>query len=293
MTPLRQRFVEDMQLRNFASTTIRSYIHYAAEFALYFGRGPEHLDLEAVRQYQLYLTNDRKLSAQSVNTFVSAAQFLFLETLEMPWKKEDFPRPRIEQKLPLVLTHDEIRRFFDHVPSVKYRAALMTCYGAGLRVSETVALKVSHIDSRRMLLRVEHGKGGKDRYSMLSPCLLEVLRTYWRAVHPKGSPAGPWLFSSWRPHKHLSAGSLQVACRDAWQRSELPKRVTPHTLRHCFATHLLENRIDTRIIQALLGHTRIDTTARYMAVSPQLVGSTASPLDQMLPPSKPKPAPKR
>lgn len=286
MTPLRQRMINDMQLRNLAPTTQRSYIHYVAEFARHFGRSPEYLDLEAVREYQLYLISDRKLSAQSVNTFVSAAQFLFLETLEMPWNKEDFPRARVEQKLPVVLTHDEIRRFFDHVPSVKYRAALMICYGAGLRVSEAVALKVSDIDSARGLLRVEHGKGAKDRYAMLSPCLLEGLRVYWRAVHP----TRPWLFPSWRPQRHLSAGSLQTACRDAWHRSELPKRVTAHTLRHCFATHLLDNGTDTRVIQALLGHSRIETTARYMAVSPRLVSATASPLDQLLRPKTAKSA---
>jgi len=286
MTPLRQRMIEDMQLRNFAPTTQRSYIHYVAEFARYFNCSPERLDLEAVRIYQLHLLQERKLSAQSVNTFVSAVQFLYLETLQMPWKKEDFPRSRVEQKLPVVLTQDEIRRFFDHVPGVKYRAALMTCYGAGLRVSEVVSLQISDIDSGRMLLRVEHGKGGKDRYAMLSPCLLEVLRCYWRAMRP----AGPWLFPSWRSHRHLSAGALQVACREAWQRCELPKRVTPHCLRHCFATHLLENGVDTRVIQALLGHRRIETTALYTAVSPRLISRTASPLDQMLDPPKTKSA---
>ena len=278
MTTLRQRMIDDMMLRNLATTTQRSYVHHVAEFARYFNQSPEHLDLEAVRQYQVHLVQERRLSAQSVNTFVSAAQFLFLETLEMPWKKEDFPRPQIPQKLPVVLTQYEMGRFFDHVPGIKHRAALMTCYGAGLRISETVSVKIDDIDSGRMLLRVEHGKGGKDRYAMLSPCLLEVLRAYWRAVRP----AGPWLFPSWRPHRHLSAGALQTACREAWQRSELTKRITPHTLRHCFATHLLESGTDTRVIQALLGHSRIDTTARYMAVSPRLVSATASPLDQLL-----------
>ena len=170
MTPLRQRMIEDMRLRNFAPTTQRSYIHYVAEFAKYFNRSPEDLDLEAVRQYQLYLGQDRKLSPESVNTFVSAVQFLYRITLEMPWEAKDFPRARLEEKLPVVLAPEEVQRFFDHVAGVKYRAVLLICYGAGLRISEAVAVKHCDIDSQRMLLRVEHGKGGKDRYAMLSPC---------------------------------------------------------------------------------------------------------------------------
>ena len=280
MTPLRQRMIEDMQLRNFATTTQRSYIHYVADFAKHFNRSPQDLDLEAVRQYQLHLAQERKLSPQSINTFVSAVQFLYLVTLEMPWDKRDFPRARLEQKLPVVLAPDEVQRFLDQVTGVKHRAVLLTCYGSGVRISEAVSLKLSDIDSHRMLIRVEHGKGGKDRYSMLSPCLLEILRAYCRILRP----AGPWLFPSWRPHLHLTAGAVQTVCREAWQRSGLGKRVTPHMLRHSFATHLLERGVDTRVIQALLGHSRIDTTARYVAVSPATVSATASPLDQLLNP---------
>ena len=193
MTPLRQRMIEDMCLRNFAGTTQRSYIHYVAEFAKYFNRSPQELDLEAVRQYQLYLTQERKLSPQSINTFVSAVQFLYLVTLEMPWDKHDFPRARLEEKLPVVLAPDEIQRFLDHVSGVKNRAVLLTCYGSGLRISEAVALKPSDIDSKRKLIRVEHGKGGKDRYAMLSPCLLEVLRAYYRILRPCRRVAVPLL----------------------------------------------------------------------------------------------------
>jgi integrase/recombinase XerD len=286
MSPLRQRMIEDMCLRNFASTTQRSYIHYVAEFAKYFNRSPQELDLEAVRQYQLHLTRERKLSPQSINTFVSAVQFLYLVTLEMPWDKHDFPRARLDQKLPVVLAPDEIQRFLDHVSGVKHRAVLLTCYGSGLRISEAVALKISDIDSQRMLLRVEHGKGGKDRYSMLSPSLLEVLRAYYRILRP---PL-PWLFPSWRTHLHLSAGAVQAACREAWQHSGLAKRVTPHVLRHSFATHLLERGVDSRVIQALLGHSSIATTARYTAVSPATVSATVSPLDRLLQPAKSQPA---
>ena len=282
MTPLRQRMIEDMRIRNFATTTQRSYIHYVAEFAKHFNRSPRELDLEAVRQYQLHLTQERKLSPQSINTFVSAVQFLYLTTLEMPWEKQDFPRARLDEKLPVVLAPEEVQRFLDHIASIKHRAVLLSCYGAGLRISEAVALQPSHIDSQRMLIRVQHGKGGKDRYAMLSPGLLEILRAYYRILHP----AGPWLFPSWRPHLHLSAGAVQTACREAWQHSGLAKRVTPHVLRHSFATHLLENGIDTRVIQVLLGHSRIDTTARYTAVSPATISATASPLDLLLKPRK-------
>ena len=278
MTPLRQRFIDKMRVRNFALTTQRSYVHYVAEFARYFQRSPEHLDLEAVHQYQLHLLEERKLSAQSVNTFTSAVQFLYLTTLEMPWKREDFVRTRIEHKLPVVPSPDEVRRLFDHIPGIKNRAALMLCFGAGLRVSEAVNVKISHIDSARRLLRVEHGKGAKDRYTPLSPALLEVLRTYYRIVRP----AGPWLFPSWRRQRHISSGVLQRACTEAWQRAGLPKRITPHSLRHAFASCLLDNGVDTRVIQVLLGHSRIDTTARYTAVSPARIAATASPLDSIL-----------
>ena len=276
MTPLRQRMIEDMQLRNLAPVTQRNYIAHAAAFAQFYGKSPEVLDQEAVREYLLYLLNERKLSPEGVNQQVSALKFLYLTTLEMPWTDEDFPRAKRPYKLPVVLSHEEMVLFFDHVPSLRYRAALMICYGAGLRVSEAVAVKISDIDSKRMLLRVEQGKGRKDRYAMLSPRLLEVLRIYWRAARPK-----VYLFPSWRTGKHLNASSLQQACRDARLRSGLRKRVTVHTLRHSFATHLLENGTDVRVIQVLLGHSLIDTTARYAAVTPQLIAATLSPLDRL------------
>src|SRR6266478_57007 len=154
MTPLRQRFIEDMQLRGLAPTTQRSYLHYVAEFARYYNTGPEKLDLEAIRQYEIHLLNERKMSPQSVNTFLSSVQFLYLVTLEMPWGKHCFPRVRIASTLPVVLDPEEVAQFFDYVPSLKYRAALMLCYGAGLRISEAVAVRVTDIDSKRMLIRI-------------------------------------------------------------------------------------------------------------------------------------------
>ena len=234
MTPLRQRFIEDMQLRGLAPTTQRSYVHYVAEFAKFYGVSPEKLDLEAVRQYQLHLLNERKLSPESINTFLSAIQFLYLETLEMPWGKNSFPRLKRPERQPVVLSPEEVAQFFQHVPSLKYRAALMTCYGTGLRISEAIALKVSDIDSQRMLLRVQAGKGGKDRYVTLGPRLLKILRMYYRSARPKH-----WLFPSWHDCKHLTSTSLSQACRDAWKESKLTKHVTAHTLRHYAASRTM------------------------------------------------------
>lgn len=278
MTPLRQRFLQDMQLRGLAPRTQKNYIAHVANFAKFFRRSPEQLDQEAVREYLIYLLEERKLSAEGVNQIVSALKLLYLTTLEMPWSDADFPRAKRPYKLPVVLSQEEVALFFEHIPSLRYRAALMLCYGAGLRVSEAAALKVADIDSQRMLLRVRQGKGQKDRYAMLSPRLLQALRTYWRAARPR-----EYLFPGWRTGRHVSTGSLQQACRDAALRSGLRKRITAHSLRHAFATHLLENGTDVRIIQALLGHTQIDTTARYTAVTPSAVRAVISPLDRMNP----------
>lgn len=285
MTPLRQRMIQDMQLRNLAPGTQQHYISAVAAFARYFNLSPDQLDVEAIRQYLLHLINERNLSAETINLQISALKFLYLVTLEMPWTDDYFPYLRRPCKLPVVLSHEELLAFFDHIPSLKYRAALMVCYGAGLRVSEAVRLKVADIDSRRMLIRVEQGKGARDRYAMLSPRLLDVLRRYYRATRPL-----EYLFPSWRAKRHLTTAAVQIACREAAPHAGLRKRVTTHTLRHSFATHLLESGTDIRVIQVLLGHTRIDTTARYTAVSPQLIAATISPLDQLdrksAPPSK-------
>jgi integrase len=178
--------------------------------------------------------NERKLSPESINTFVSAVQFLYQKTLEMPWGSACFPRVRCPQRLPVVLSPEEVGHFFRQVPSLKYRAVLMTCYGAGLRISEAVALRVVDIDSRRNLIRVQQGKGAKDRYAMLSPRLLAVLRVYWRAARPRN-----FLFPSWRQERHLTSGAVSQACRDASQGSGLPKRVTAHTLRHYAASRTM------------------------------------------------------
>jgi site-specific recombinase XerD len=278
MTPLRQRMIEDMTLHGLALTTQQNYIHHVAEYARYFNASPEKLDAEAIHQYLFYLLNDRKLSPETVNGCVSALKFLYLTTLEMPWTDEYFPRAKRPHRLPVVLSQEEMLLFFDHIPGLKNRAALMTCYGAGLRVSEAVALKVPDIDGERKLIRVAQGKGRKDRYAMLSDRLHMALRRYYKAFRP--DPAG-YLFPSWKRERHMSAASLQLACREAAAHAGLRKKVTVHALRHAFATHLLEQGTDIRIIQVLLGHSQIDTTARYTRVSPQIVAGTVSPLDRL------------
>jgi site-specific recombinase XerD len=292
MTPLRQRMLEDMQLRNLGTETQRAYLHYITGLARFYQTSPDQLGLEEIREYQLYMINDRRYSPESVNAFVSATKFLYNVTLETPWPEGALPRCRVPHRLPVVLSPTETHEFFQHVSTIRYRAALMTAYGAGLRVSEVVAVQLGDIDSQRMLLRVQQGKGKKDRYAMLSPRLLEVLRCWWRSQHPAGqrqktSPQD-WLFPGWRKGRHMNTESLQTACREAARTAGLSKRVTVHTLRHSFATHMLENGTDIRWIQALLGHSRIDTTARYAAVSPNAIARVTSPLDRLGQPAPPR-----
>ena len=285
MTPLRQRMIQDMQLRNLGTNTQRAYLHYVTGLARFYQTSPDHLSLEDLREYQLYLINERQYSAESVNHFVVSAKFLYNVTLETPWPEDALPRCRVPYKLPVVLSVTEVAEFFQHVCTIRYRAALMTAYGAGLRVSEVVSLQIGDIDSQRMLIRVRQGKGKKDRYAMLSPRLLEALRCWWRSRHSTPQPRKPspedWLFPGWREGRHMNTASLQTVCREAARAAGLSKRVTVHTLRHSFSTHLLENGTDTRVIQVLLGHSRIDTTARYAQVSPKVVAATASPLDNL------------
>jgi site-specific recombinase XerD len=289
MTPLRQRMIEDMRLRNFSTETQRSYIHYIADYAQYFRTSPDKLGPEAIREYQLYLTEERKMSPETVNCFTSAAKFLYQTTLELPWSNSYFVRARVPDSLPVVLSATEVAQFFSAIGILKHRAVFMVCYGAGLRIAEAVSLKPADIDSRRMMIRVEQGKGAKDRYVPLSPRLLAVLREYWR----RQRPFGPWLFPAIKPHKHISPATIQQVCRECALMAGLDKRVTAHTLRHSFATHLLENGEDIRVIQVLLGHKRIDTTARYTRVSPAQIAATASPLDRLPEPARKPGRPRR
>jgi site-specific recombinase XerD len=275
--------LEDMRVRNLAEGTQNSYIHFIEGFAKHYRTSPDKLGLDEVRNYQLHLLEERKLAPSTVIGFVAAAKFLYTVTLDMPWDEKVFPRPKVPAKLPVVLSQAEVEKFFQAIGILKHRVIVMACYGAGLRISEAVALKAGDIDSARMLIRVRGGKGGKDRYTVLSQRLLTLLREYWRIQRPKD-----WLFPDKKGGRHVPDHVVRMMCRDAARLAGIEKRVTPHTLRHSFATHLLENGTDTRAIQVLLGHQRIDTTARYVAVTPQAIGQINSPLDQNVAPAAPR-----
>ena len=276
MSPLKQRMLEDMQLRNLSAGTQRSYIHYVTGYATYYDLSPAKLGLDDVRTHQLHLIEERQLSSNSINCFVSAVQFLYTVTLEMPWTKAQFSRMKVPEKLPVVLSEEEVLAFFKYAGVLKHRAVLMLCYGSGLRIAEAVSLKAENIDSQRMLIHVQQGKGAKDRFTVLSHRLLILLRAYYKIQRPVG-----WLFPGHKGGTHIQPATIQEACREAAQMAGITKRVTPHVLRHSFATHLLESGTDTRAIQVLLGHRRIDTTARYISVTPQTVSRIGSPLDRL------------
>jgi site-specific recombinase XerD len=273
--------IEDMTVRNLSPVTQRSYLHAVTKFAQFCGRSPDRVGAEEVRRFQMRLV-ERGVSWSGFNQTVCALRFFFAVTLGRPELAERIPHAREPRQLPVVLSADEVVRFLEAVVQPKHRAALTTAYAAGLRVSEVVGLKVGDIDSGRMVIRVEHGKGGKDRYVMLSSQLLGILRAYWRLARP-----APWLFPGRRADRPLHPSVLQEACREARAAAGLDKRVTVHTLRHSFATHLLEQGTDIRIIQVLLGHTNLETTARYTQVATHTIGLTQSPLDRLRPPGGP------
>jgi site-specific recombinase XerD len=275
MSPLRRRMIEDMTVRNLSPTTQRSYLHAVAKFSRFLHRSPDRLGLEDVRAFQVHLVATG-ISWPSLNQTVCALRFFYGVTLMRGEMPERIPYAREPRKLPVVLSADEVVRFLEAIPGLKTRTALTTAYAAGLRASEAVSLKVSNIDSSRMVIRVEHGKGGKDRYVMLSVQLLGILRVYWRLAQPVD-----WLFPGRDPSQPINVQVLYSACRSAATAAGLGKRVTVHTLRHSFATHLLENGTDIRIIQVLLGHNNLSSTTRYAQVSSGLIGKTPSPLDRL------------
>ena len=275
MSPLRRRMIEDMTVRNLSPATQRSYVHAVTKFSRHFGCSPDRLDLEKVRAFQVHLVATG-ISWPALNQTVCALRFFYGVTLGHHEIPERIPYAREPRKLPVVLSADEVVRFLEAVPSLKTRAALTTAYAAGLRASEAVGLKVGDVDSGRMVIRVEHGKGGKDRYVMLSAQLLGILRTYWRLARPQH-----WLFPGRDATKPIDVQVLHAACRSACTAASLAKHVSVHTLRHSFATHLLEGGTDIRIIQVLLGHCSLSTTARYTQVSTRLIRRTESPLDRL------------
>jgi len=268
--------LEELQRRNYSSRTIRLYLRHVAEFAKHFHRSPDQLGAENIRQYQLFLIQEKKLAWSSYNQIVCALRFFYAKTLNRAFLLEEIPFPRTEQRLPLILSREEVARILTAPLHLKTRALLMTIYAAGLRRSEAARLRVNDIDSARMTITVRQGKGQKDRVVMLSPVLLQTLRQYWRHNKPK-----QWLFPGENPDQPISDNDIFGVFHNAVRRAGITKKVSPHSLRHSFATHLLESGTDLRTIQILLGHRSLKTTARYLHVSQQHVRATASPLDSL------------
>jgi len=274
MTPLRQRMLEDMGIRNLAKNTQSAYVQHVVAYAKHFHRSPDVLGLDEVRAYQVHLTQTRMLSPSSVNVATGALRFLYKVTLKRDWSIDEIPMSKKPFRLPVILSREEVRQFLESVESLKHRAMLMMAYAAGLRVSEVTHLKVTDIDSQRMMLRVDQGKGRKDRYVMLSARLLEELRAYWKAVRPR-----LWLFPGNIAGQPITRGAVAAACHKAHRASGVAKPITAHSLRHAFAAHLLESGTDVRTIQLLLGHRSLATTSRYLKVATSTVCATISPLD--------------
>jgi len=269
--------IDEMEMRNYATKTVRTYIEHVARFARYFNKGPDLLGPEDVRTYLLYLVQQKKNSWSTYKNALAALRFFYRWVVKGPEVVADVLCPRPEHRLPVVLSFEETRRFFAAIYSFRYRMILMTAYSAGLRISEVVNLHVSDIDSQRMVLYIRKAKRNKDRYVMLSPVLLQMLRHWWVAARPV-----TYLF----PGRHggpIRVTSIQDACKEAQEQAGIDKRVTPHTLRHSFATHLLEAGTDLRVIQELLGHSSPKTTAIYTHVSTKLISQTKSPLDALHP----------
>ena len=275
MSPLRRRMIEDMTIRKFAPKTQHDYLQRVKNFAAFLGRSPDTASFEDVRRYQLRLTTSG-VGVPTVNQTVSTLRFFFRVTLKRHDILEHTHFIHEPRKLPVVLSPEEVARLLDAAPGLKYKAALSVAYGAGLRAGEVVSLKINHIDSERMVIRVEQGKGRKDRYVMLSPHLLALLRAWWKAARPQG-----WLFPGRDRVQPMTTRQLNRACHAAAQMAEINKRVSLHTLRHSFATHLLEQSIDVRVIQVLLGHAKLDTTALYTRVATKTISEVMSPLEHI------------
>jgi integrase/recombinase XerD len=279
ISPLRQRMLDDMRMRKLSPKTQIGYIRSVRQFAAYLKRSPDTATAEDLRLYQLHMI-DHGTSAVSINNALSGLKFFFEHTLDRPELMRKMQSVRVPHKLPVVLSRDEVARLLAASGNLKHKTALSVAYGAGLRVSEICALKVSDIDSQRMALRIEQGKGSKDRYAMLSPVLLEQLRVWWREARAQGKMLeGGWLFPGLNPIDPLSTRQLNRAIHAAADEAHIDKRVSMHTLRHSFATHLLEQKVDIRVIQVLLGHRKLDTTARYAQVATDLLREVISPLE--------------
>jgi site-specific recombinase XerD len=283
VSPLRQRMIEDMRLRQLNPKTQSAYLRAVSNFARYLGRSPATATIEDLRDYQLHLV-DSGTSPISLNAAITGLKFFFDVTLDRLELMAKMRPVRVPQKLPTVLSRDEVRRLIAAASNLKHQTALSLAYGTGLRASEVVALRVGDIDSQRMILRVEQGKGRKDRYAMLSPVLLERLRAWWRVARVQGKMLdGGWLFPGMNPVEPLTTRQLNRAVHAAAEAAKIDKRVAMHTLRHSFATHLLEQKVDIRVIQVLLGHKKLDTTALYTQVATDLLHEVVSPLEGLHP----------
>ena len=279
MTRLRKMMLEELQRRNYSAITTRNYLRVVADFAKYFGKSPDKLGPNELRTYQAYLLQERKLTPGTVINRVAALRFFFVKTLKRHQFRDFLPYPQDRRRLPTVLSREEVSGLINAAGTLFRRTLLMTLYGTGMRRSELARLKVSDIDSQRMMIRVVAGKGGKDRDLPLSPALLETLREYWRWRKPK-----LYLFPTrtcGRSHQPISDKTVWIACSDAACRAGISKRVTPHTLRHSWATHLLEAGTDLRTIQVLLGHGDLETTAQYLHLSQRHLRAVINPLDSL------------
>ena len=285
VSPLRQRMLDAMAVRNFSDKTRHDYVRQVKSFASFLGHSPDSASADDLRRFQLH-QRQNGVQPASMNSAVSALRFFFGVTLDRPDMERHLTFVREPRKIPVILSPQEISRLLEAAPGPKYKAAMSAAYSAGLRVSEVVALKVADVDSKRMLLRIEQGKGRKDRLAMLSPRLLDLLRDWYCISRP-----AVWLFPGRDPMLPMTTRQLTRAVHIAARIAEINKRVTPHTLRHSFATHLLEQNIDIRLIQVLLGHAKLETTALYTQVATNVIRAVTSPLDQLTPlipkPNKP------
>ena len=281
MTRLRQRMLDDLRRRNYSPDTIRGYIRAVQQFAEYFGRSPEQMRAEALRRYQIHLLHERKLALGTVENCISALRFLYRKTLKRrDLAFDDLPFPKQPRTLPTVLSQDEVTRLIEAAPNRMHRMLLMLLYATGMRRTEASLLKVSDIDSQRMVIHIQRGKGLRDRDVPLTPRLLEALRDYWRWKKPR-----VYLFPSRvgdrNVERPISGKTVWSACRAAAIRADIPKKLHPHTLRHCFATHLLEGGADLRTIQLLMGHERLEDTTIYLHLSQRHLHAAINPLDQL------------
>jgi integrase/recombinase XerD len=281
VSPLRQRMLEDMRMRKLAPKTQQSYIRVVSRFAKYLGRSPDTATAEDLRLYQLHLV-DAGTSPITLNATITGLKFLFDVTLGHSDVLAKMQSVRVPHKLPVVLNKQEVARLIACAGNLKHQTALSLAYGTGLRANEVISLKVTDIDSQRMTLRVEQGKGGKDRYAMISPVLLERLRVWWRVARAQGKMLnGGWLFPGLDPINPLTARQLNRAIHEAATLAKIDKRVSMHTLRHSFATHLLEQKVDIRVIQVMLGHKKLETTALYTQVATEVLKEVINPLETL------------